>query len=236
MRAVADRGVLGGQAERVVAHRPQHAVAAPPAQVGDDVADRVVQDVPHVQLARRVRQHLDDVRLARPRPRRARDSACGTRRASSQTRCQRCSISFGSYLSVISLSPGTKKPLAREAQGKLSRRRRVRLLCYGRSSVRVIAAQSSKWNRQPPPFVAAGPAGDRRIALTFDDGPAASTEAVLDLLVGRGRPGDVLHRRRLCGRARVDAAEGERRGTRARRPRLEPLQRHASAGARDAVA
>ena len=63
MPALADRGVLGGQAERVVAHRPQHAEAAPAAEVGDDVADRVVEDVPHVQLARRVRQHLDDVRL-----------------------------------------------------------------------------------------------------------------------------------------------------------------------------
>ena len=63
MHAVADRGVLGGQAERVVAHRPQHAVAAPAAQAGDDVSDRVVEDVPHVQLARGVRQHLDDVGL-----------------------------------------------------------------------------------------------------------------------------------------------------------------------------
>jgi peptidoglycan/xylan/chitin deacetylase (PgdA/CDA1 family) len=29
---------------------------------------------------------------------------------------------------------------------------------------------------------AAGPGRDRRVALTFDDGPAASTDAVLDVL------------------------------------------------------
>ncbi len=63
MHAVADRGVLCRQAERVVAHRPQDAVAAPAAEARDDVPDRVVEDVPHVQLARRVRQHLDDIRL-----------------------------------------------------------------------------------------------------------------------------------------------------------------------------
>ena len=63
MHSFPDGGVLGGQAERVVAHRPQHVVAAPPAQMGDDVAERVVEDVPHVQLTRGVGQHLDDVRL-----------------------------------------------------------------------------------------------------------------------------------------------------------------------------
>ncbi len=61
--AVADRRVLGGQPEGVVAHRAQDAVAAPAAEMGDDVSDRVVQDVAHVQLARGVRQHLDDVGL-----------------------------------------------------------------------------------------------------------------------------------------------------------------------------
>ena len=33
---------------------------------------------------------------------------------------------------------------------------------------------------------AAGPGRDRRVALTFDDGPAASTEAVLDVALRRG--------------------------------------------------
>ena len=116
MHALADRRVLGGQAERVVAHRPQDAEAAPAAQVGDDVSDRVVEDVPHVQLARRVRQHLDDVRLHRPRSGRARDWACGTRprrprRAASAAR------SLSARTAQSSLSPGTKKPLMREARG-----------------------------------------------------------------------------------------------------------------------
>lgn len=35
---------------------------------------------------------------------------------------------------------------------------------------------------------AAGPGHDRRIALTFDDGPAASTEAVLDVLSAEAAP------------------------------------------------
>jgi len=34
----------------------------------------------------------------------------------------------------------------------------------------------------PASIFASGPARDRRVALTFDDGPAASTEAVLDVL------------------------------------------------------
>lgn len=34
----------------------------------------------------------------------------------------------------------------------------------------------------PASIFASGPAQDRRVALTFDDGPAASTEAVLDVL------------------------------------------------------
>jgi peptidoglycan/xylan/chitin deacetylase (PgdA/CDA1 family) len=35
----------------------------------------------------------------------------------------------------------------------------------------------------PASIFACGPARDRRVALTFDDGPAASTDAVLDLLL-----------------------------------------------------
>ena len=51
-----------GQAERVVAHRAQHREAVPAAEVGDDVAERVVQDVAHVHpVGRRVREHLEHV-------------------------------------------------------------------------------------------------------------------------------------------------------------------------------
>jgi hypothetical protein len=34
----------------------------------------------------------------------------------------------------------------------------------------------------PASIVSAPPAGGRRVAATFDDGPAASTDAVLDVL------------------------------------------------------
>ena len=56
-----DRRVLGVQAERVVAHRPQDGVALASTHVCEDVAERVVEDVPHVELAGGVRQHLEDV-------------------------------------------------------------------------------------------------------------------------------------------------------------------------------
>jgi len=65
MTALADGGVLGGQAERIEAHRAQHLVACAPAEVRDDVAHRVVEDVPHVQLPGRVRQHLEHVEARR---------------------------------------------------------------------------------------------------------------------------------------------------------------------------
>ena len=63
MPALADGRVLGGQAEGVVAHRAQHAKAHAPPDVREDVAERVVLDVAHVELARRVREHLEHVRV-----------------------------------------------------------------------------------------------------------------------------------------------------------------------------
>ena len=65
MLAGLDRVVLGRQAEGVVAHRVQHphAVAAP--EVGEHVAHRVVLEVAHVRLARRIGQHLEHVALGR---------------------------------------------------------------------------------------------------------------------------------------------------------------------------
>ena len=46
-----DRGVLGGQAERIPAHRVQNVVILHPAKPSQRVADRVVADVPHVDAA-----------------------------------------------------------------------------------------------------------------------------------------------------------------------------------------
>ncbi len=61
--ALLDRGVLGGQSEGVEAHRPQYGVPVAAPEVRDDVAQGVVEDVTHVQRARRVRQHLEHVEV-----------------------------------------------------------------------------------------------------------------------------------------------------------------------------
>ena len=61
--AGADGGVLGRQAEGVVAHRVEDRAAHAPAVVRHHVAHRVVLDVAHVDLARGVREHLQHVRL-----------------------------------------------------------------------------------------------------------------------------------------------------------------------------
>ena len=58
-----DRMVLGRQAECVVADRVQHLSPRAAVEVRDRVADRVVLQVPHVRLARRVGQHLEHVGL-----------------------------------------------------------------------------------------------------------------------------------------------------------------------------
>ena len=61
--ARADRVVLGGEPEGVVAHRVQDALARAAVEVGHRVADRVVLQVADVRLARGVRQHLQHVGL-----------------------------------------------------------------------------------------------------------------------------------------------------------------------------
>jgi hypothetical protein len=61
-----DRMVLGRQPERVVAHRVQHAPPRAPVEVRHRVPDGVVLQVPHVRLARRVREHLQHVGLLFP--------------------------------------------------------------------------------------------------------------------------------------------------------------------------
>ena len=63
LRVVLDGGVLGGQAEGVVAHRVQHVEAAHAGLTRHGVADRVVARVAHVQVARGVREHLQHVLL-----------------------------------------------------------------------------------------------------------------------------------------------------------------------------
>ena len=110
-----DRRVLGRQPEGVPTHRAQHVPPTPAANVGDDVAHRVVEDVPHVQRPGGVRQHLQLV------PVRARRASSGggfgveKARSSSQTRCHFASIVCGSYLSM-----GHKKASRGRGRGKLT--------------------------------------------------------------------------------------------------------------------
>lgn len=56
-----DGGVLSGQAEAVPADRVQHVVTAVPPEAGHDVGVEVVLGVPHVKVARGVREHREDV-------------------------------------------------------------------------------------------------------------------------------------------------------------------------------
>ena len=58
---VPDRRVLRGQPERVPPDRVQHVLPAQEPVPGHRVADRVRLGVPHVQVTRRVREHVDQV-------------------------------------------------------------------------------------------------------------------------------------------------------------------------------
>ena len=64
MLALLQGRVLGGQPERVVAHRTQHLVARAAVEMREDVTERVDEHVPDVQRARRIREHLEHVVLA----------------------------------------------------------------------------------------------------------------------------------------------------------------------------
>jgi hypothetical protein len=132
--ALADGGVLGGQSEGVEAHRAQDGIAMAAAEMGDDLAEHVVADVSHVELTRRVREHLEDVRLLVVARRR------GVLRVGDRERLLALPDLLPSRLDrrcVVSIHrrpPGTKKPLDREAGRKRRGRCRVRFLRYRRSS------------------------------------------------------------------------------------------------------
>ena len=124
--ALLDRRVLGRQAEGVVAHRAQHGVAVPAAEVGDDVPERVVQDVAHVHpVRRRVREHLEHVEGAVVRPRRPapgcrpRTRARPPRPPAISARSPAGRMRRGRLRPSSIWSPETKKPLDGEAVGKL---------------------------------------------------------------------------------------------------------------------
>ncbi len=61
VRVVPDGGVLRGQAEGVPADRVQHVAAAQELVARQGVADGVRLGVAHVQVARRVREHIDQI-------------------------------------------------------------------------------------------------------------------------------------------------------------------------------
>ena len=63
LRVVLDGGVLGGQAKGVKADGVQHVVAAHAGLTGHGIADGIVARVTHVQVARRIREHLEHVLL-----------------------------------------------------------------------------------------------------------------------------------------------------------------------------
>ena len=63
LRVVLDGGVLGRQAKGVKADGVQHIVAAHAGLTGHGVADGIVARVAHVQVARRIREHLEHVLL-----------------------------------------------------------------------------------------------------------------------------------------------------------------------------
>ncbi len=143
MPALLDRGVLGGQAEGVVSHRPQHLHALAPAQMRDHVADRVVQRVPHVEIARTGRA------ASRPRTtccdRRTSPSGRGSGRGTTARRPRPSATSPRSTAgrSVPSspslVRPGIQKSLSRERlRGDRRGRRRTLSLRHVRS--RTIAS------------------------------------------------------------------------------------------------
>ena len=63
LRVVLDGGVLGGQAKGIEADGVKHVVAAHTGLTGHGIADGVVARVAHVQVARRIREHLEHVLL-----------------------------------------------------------------------------------------------------------------------------------------------------------------------------
>ena len=63
LRIVLDGGVFGGQAKGVKADGVQHVVAAHAGLTGHGIADGIVARVAHVQVARRIREHLEHILL-----------------------------------------------------------------------------------------------------------------------------------------------------------------------------
>ena len=61
MDAVLDRRILSRHAERVPTHRVEDIISLHPPVPGDDVADRIVPHMTHVDPSGRIRKHLQAV-------------------------------------------------------------------------------------------------------------------------------------------------------------------------------
>ena len=61
LHTVLDRSVLRRHAKGVKAHRVQHIAALHLLEARDDVADRIIAHMTHVQIARRVGEHLQHI-------------------------------------------------------------------------------------------------------------------------------------------------------------------------------
>src|SRR5664279_1696750 len=57
------RGIFGRLAERVIAHRMQDVISLHYLDAGGHVTYRVIADMAHVDAARRIREHLEEVIL-----------------------------------------------------------------------------------------------------------------------------------------------------------------------------
>ena len=101
VHAALDRGVLGGQSERVPAHGVLDVVAAHPHIARQRIADRIIAHVAHMQAAAGIGQHLDDVIFGRARMRDRRRRAQGrySSAAPTSTRsgCGRTGCGLGSF-------------------------------------------------------------------------------------------------------------------------------------------
>ena len=172
-----------------------------------------------MQLAGRVREHLEDVGLP-PRPSsvaRIRVGHARTRCSSSQTRCHFASIACGSYRSMLlSFGPGTKKPLDREARGR--RRGSAAFAPWLRRSCCHCCHRSSRQHDRRPAPVASGRAPalprfglDRRRASSTIGGVAAG-----ELAERFGTPLVVYCEQTLRARARAFRAAVGRRTRRLR--------------------
>ena len=58
-----DRGILSRHTKRIPAHRMQHVKTVHTAEAGNYVADGIIAYVSHMQVARRIREHVQHIRL-----------------------------------------------------------------------------------------------------------------------------------------------------------------------------